>query len=670
MSYIRGREILDKKSKNIFSNVRERFAKAAYPLGFALLIYVGSACASPPTSEWTYKPQSYKNVLTTGRGYDCITPVVMLDSEKWVGHDSRNPHCVNGLRFLYSGEWTKAISEYSEALKQEPNNGVALAHRAAAYNMAFPFRNQSPVTHYAKAFELPRGGKQRMTDLVMADLAAALKLHPECARLFRNRAVINTWIGKGGTIEVLRDCETAVRLDAQDVACFNTAGMFQSFAGNQKRAIELFTAAIKLEPRGSFLYTQRGRAYWRDGDYRQCINDETKAIALEPNSNTLAYYERGLSYAAQREFSKSFTDFAKAYEVEPRNIGAITERATIAVAAHKYDMAIADATHAISQGGAENGEIYLIRAFAYEGLKKFNQARRDCDIALSYNKRSVRALLLSAGLHNNNGDKDEAMSEVLTVLKAYPNNSAALKLKSQLEGNVGQLEQAMSDFIDAQRAETIKTSNVTIEKQSGNFARTLVTTEAHMSKRAADATFKRGVAPTSEALNASIQGYTKVIRLKKASVESYFNRGMLLLCAGDLVKARSDFETCIELNEAGRTGNMAKLLLYIVLKESNQEVEAKNVITDTKWNRVSGDSAVPRVVQYLKGEKSADALLLTTHTNSDRTLAHLFIGINCRIKGDAMQAQKHLKWIRDNADMESDEYTLGLIELKKLSSKA
>jgi tetratricopeptide (TPR) repeat protein len=85
--------------------------------------------------------------------------------------------------------------------------------------------------------------------------------------------------------------------------------------GDYDRAIEDFTKALEIDPKGS-LYGKRGAAYLEKGEYDEAIRDLTKAIELYPRF-AQAYCNRANVHLRKGNYTQAITDFTAAIEIHP-----------------------------------------------------------------------------------------------------------------------------------------------------------------------------------------------------------------------------------------------------------------------------------------------------------------------------------------------------------------
>jgi tetratricopeptide (TPR) repeat protein/formylglycine-generating enzyme required for sulfatase activity len=159
-----------------------------------------------------------------------------------------------GLSYFNKKEYDKAISDYNEAIRLQPNHAAAYNNRGNAYQ-------------------------------AMKDYDKAISDYNEAIRLEPNYAV--AYFKRGNAYEATKD---------------------------YNKAISDYNEAVRLEPNHSVVYNSRGFAYYEKKDYDKAISDFNEAIRLEPNF-ALAYVNRGNAYRQQGNQAQAKADFDKAKEL-------------------------------------------------------------------------------------------------------------------------------------------------------------------------------------------------------------------------------------------------------------------------------------------------------------------------------------------------------------------
>ena len=65
-----------------------------------------------------------------------------------------------------------------------------------------------------------------------------------------------------------------------------------------------------------FVYSNRGAAYYKKGDYTRAIVDYIKAIELKPNLAD-AHFLRGVAYYENGDYDRAAADYDRAIELKP-----------------------------------------------------------------------------------------------------------------------------------------------------------------------------------------------------------------------------------------------------------------------------------------------------------------------------------------------------------------
>jgi tetratricopeptide (TPR) repeat protein len=159
--------------------------------------------------------------------------------------------------------------------------------------------------------------------------------------------------------------------------------------GAYDRAIEDFSAFIRLNPNNVAALNERGLSYASKGDYDRAIGDYTEAIRLDRRS-VLSFSWRGSAYEKKGELDKALEDFREASRgstavagasedvkrVERAIVKALNDRGLSYAKKGEYDRAIADYTEAIrlDRGSAVS---YSNRGSAYEKKGELDKALAD-----------------------------------------------------------------------------------------------------------------------------------------------------------------------------------------------------------------------------------------------------------------------------------------------------
>lgn len=108
----------------------------------------------------------------------------------------------------------------------------------------------------------------------------------------------------------------AIKQDPRYAYAFVSRGIAYASIGELDRAISNFSDALKVDSKYTELYNNRGVALEYLGRYNKAIEDFTKAIECDPTFAQL-YYNRGLAYSYKGRYDMAIPDFDKAIELKP-----------------------------------------------------------------------------------------------------------------------------------------------------------------------------------------------------------------------------------------------------------------------------------------------------------------------------------------------------------------
>lgn len=141
-----------------------------------------------------------------------------------------------------------------------------------------------------------------------------------------------------------------------------------------------FTAAPKTKL--SELWANKGGLYGLLNKFDLCIEDCSKAIALDPD-NTNAYWNRSIAYYNSGEYENAVKDFEKILKQQPDNASIWYEKGMLERVLQKNKAAIKDLTRALTLK-PNFALAYLERARAYNQRGKRKKAKADYVKAVQY----------------------------------------------------------------------------------------------------------------------------------------------------------------------------------------------------------------------------------------------------------------------------------------------
>jgi len=235
-----------------------------------------------------------------------------------------------GILFASRGDFDMAISDFTEAIKLNPNMSAAYMLRGKALfasvseisnidnNFGFEFYTNLEIT----------AEQTRVYDRAIADFNNALRLDPNNARIYHERG--NAYNTKGDKDRAIADYTQAIQIDPNFANAYYNRGFvyfYRRNSGDIDRAIADCTKAIQIDPSYVHAYYTRGLAYHDvslpSGDIDRAISDYSQTIQLDPNY-ILAYFGRGTAYLMRYlmrrnngDIDRAIADFETCLRLDP-----------------------------------------------------------------------------------------------------------------------------------------------------------------------------------------------------------------------------------------------------------------------------------------------------------------------------------------------------------------
>jgi lipoprotein NlpI len=195
-----------------------------------------------------------------------------------------------GFAHFYKRQYDRAIQDFDQEIRLEPNNAGAFNNRGTVYNAMVQF------------------------DQAIQDFDQAIRLYPNDAVAFNNRGL--AYEGKDQYDRAIQDLDQAIRLDPNLAVAFENRGDAYFLKGQYDQAIRDFGQVVELEPNSAKAFSRRGCVYNVLGQYDQAIQDLDQAIRLDPNY-PVAFHCRGLAELYGGRASAAADDFAQMVRLLP-----------------------------------------------------------------------------------------------------------------------------------------------------------------------------------------------------------------------------------------------------------------------------------------------------------------------------------------------------------------
>jgi len=169
------------------------------------------------------------------------------------------------------------------------------------------------------------------------------------------------------------------------VKAWNINGDYAYRNKNYLEAIRFYSEAIKINPKYFQSYAGRSIARMQASDYENSMSDINTAIQLKAKNIEL-YKIKAILYIETNEYQKAINTYSIAINIDNENVELLSQRANLYLSIDSLQNALKDYNSVIKLSPTQ--EFYLNRANILISLKKYEQAEKDIEIALTKSNKS------------------------------------------------------------------------------------------------------------------------------------------------------------------------------------------------------------------------------------------------------------------------------------------
>jgi tetratricopeptide (TPR) repeat protein len=365
--------------------------------------------------------------------------IAVLMAQQVIQINAAGSHLQSGLDALKSNSDKRAVLEFSEVIKNQPDSVKGYFYRACAE--AKLDQSKKAVADFSKAISLDpkyvlayagRAGARlslKEYDGTLADCEELHKLKQDYMDQYRMRAI--ALVNKNEYKDAIEDASFYIdATDGHEQASgrsdiFATRAFAYYKLKNYDKAIKDYTEAILLNPKNPAFYESRAMVYRDMHNWRRALTDANKAAHLDP-SDINVFQLRGSCYIGQGDTTRALAEFDKALKMKP---SANTHR-------WRGQARLATANY---QGALDDFE-YSLNANPYdpETEKLADQARAKIRGAA----KPVAAINTSAADESVNlkGNPTELLNKGYKLLKEGSSSEAAEYLAASVKGNPNNID--------------------------------------------------------------------------------------------------------------------------------------------------------------------------------------------------------------------------------------
>ena len=151
-------------------------------------------------------------------------------------------------------------------------------------------------------------------DRAIADYSEAIRVDPQYAVAYSNRGL--AYANKKDYDRAIKDLDGAIRMDPDNAPAYDDRGWTFSRKKQYDRAIADYNEAVRLDPKFARAYGNRCSAYREKRELDRAIADCDDAIRLDPKL-AFAYNNRGNVYFDKKSYDRAIADYDEAIRLDP-----------------------------------------------------------------------------------------------------------------------------------------------------------------------------------------------------------------------------------------------------------------------------------------------------------------------------------------------------------------
>ena len=317
-----------------------------------------------------------------------------------------------GESYLYLDEYQLARQDLQKAVELDDKNAAAwqnlgktlykldlLELSLSAYDTALKLEPENDFTYYLKSLPLKALKDYKSA---LGNINKAIKLDSEYSGYYRQRGYLYfDWTEENINSENMdlekafsfyanqkksekrvllaeKDFKKAIEIDDENILNYWALLIVYTYRKDYKKQIEVIDKLEKLTPNDETIYSSRGLAKMKLGEYENAIVDFTKFLEFESASdNDIAttYGNRGVCYTQLEKYEEALSDLDITVEMSP-SAQAYVNRGIVKVSLLGDKAAIEDYNEAIKLS-PDDSMAYFHSGILQYNLKKYEESIAD-----------------------------------------------------------------------------------------------------------------------------------------------------------------------------------------------------------------------------------------------------------------------------------------------------
>lgn len=236
------------------------------------------------------------------------------------------PYVERGFAYSNSGQWDKAIIDYTRSIRINPIFLNSYINRGSAYEKLGRWVNA--IEDFSQAIRIDSTLDVKMHyyqrgfafsnlyqwDNAMADYNKAIEMDSLFSDAYTERGLVFYNINMFE--KAIRDFSTVINIDPGNATGYFNRGLAYEKSGNWDNAIEDYSKSLRINPKYQESLYHRGLTYCLLDKLDKAINDFTSTVESDPGFAN-GYFNRGISYVKVGQLEKAKDDFTRVLEIDP-----------------------------------------------------------------------------------------------------------------------------------------------------------------------------------------------------------------------------------------------------------------------------------------------------------------------------------------------------------------
>ena len=295
--------------------------------------------------------------------------------------------------------------------------------------------------------------QQNNNDKAIKDIDQSMLLSPGDAGLYALRGQVAQALQQ--TPDAIESYNRCYQLDPGRSDCQSSLAQLQNNSqkendacaagGDPDTVIQGCSVLIERAPKVAKYYNARGAAYFNKKDFRRALDDFSASLRIEPQ-DTVILTNRCNVYIQTRQYDRALDDCNDALHAKSDNVQALYGRGLARFNRDDADGAIADFNAVLEKNPSNAATVMGYRGAAFLKRGDLSLAERDLNEALRLSPTSAGAHAYLGGLYVEENEPDKAIGELDTALRLNPNLAMALIYRARAYIKKHQTALAMKDL--------------------------------------------------------------------------------------------------------------------------------------------------------------------------------------------------------------------------------